>query len=190
MAKTTKVREGKSSSAWLHRVLKGTDLSRFLITHTFLPTSKRFQSAAVKFGTRAFSEWKRWCCGWPLPWSLSEDILTSFNAALLDWMCCLCLCMDQCVGFRADTTILMSSFPCLFLIWMYIFLFLPTPPSLLSISVLVSFSLSMFVSVRLSFYVFSPLSPFSCSSSVHLSVPVTYSRCLHLRWKPHRSTTR
>lgn len=48
------------------------------------------------------------------------------------------------------------SFPCLYLIWMYISLFLPNPSSLLSISAFFSISLSMFVPVRLSFYVFFP----------------------------------
>lgn len=83
---------------------------------------------------------------------------------------CAELCLNigcQSLGLRAGTTFLMSFFPCLYLIWMYIFLFLPNPLSLLSISVFVSVSLSTFVSVRLSFYVFFPLSP---PSSVDLCV--------------------
>lgn len=105
------------------------------------------------------------CSGSPLPWSLLWGHANVISCAEL------CLHIGcQSLGLRAGTTFLMYFFPCLYLIWMYIFLFLPNPLSLLSISVFVSVSLSMFVSVRLSFYVFFPLSPLSIFVSLTLAV--------------------
>lgn len=91
------------------------------------------------------------------------------------------------VGFWLGMSILLSFLLCLSLIWMYFSLFLPNPLSLvLCLSLLVF--LYQCVSVCLSFYVFSFLSSFPSSFSssvsvpVFLSVAVTDSRCLHLRW--------
>lgn len=108
------------------------------------------------------------CSGSPLPWSLlwGHANFISYAELCLNIGC-------QSLGLRAGTTFLMSFFLCLYLIWMYIFLFLPNPLSLLSISVFVPVSLSMFVSVCLSFYVFFPLSPLSIFVSLSLTLAVS-----------------
>lgn len=81
-------------------------------------------------------------------------------------------------------TILLSFLPCLSLIWMYFFLFLPNPLSfVLCLSLLVFLFQCVSLCVCLSFYVFSLLLP-SLPPPLLLSffLSLSDSRCPHLRW--------